>query len=311
MLTQTWLGKQRNYQNMTNQVENVTENQNTELSVDEEFDLEWEKDEESDQLSADDNSSSESSEADSDDSADHGKAEDNGPETDGTVDDESSSDTSGDDSESDSGQTDEDDIWAGASEAQRQAFEKSQNDLNSMTGRARKEREDRLALERDFENTQRELREHTRTKGAYETEHPELFNEVKTYLEESGYQKQSAEPQDDTGSEEPDDDVKLVMKIHPDASDLMQSDAWSDFVGDLSAENQKLLESDDPYDFVDLMYSFKTDQKIKEIQASQQQQEQEEEDDSVVHQGGSSTSAPRKTTLTVEEDFDQEWNKDD
>lgn len=298
---------------MTDQVKNDTDDQNTGLSDDELYELEWEEDEDgTDHSDSSDTTQDDTSDDDSTGENVDGKAEEGGPETDQTVDEDSSKDDSGDSSDSSSGTNDDDDIWAGLNEVQRAELKKLQNDQSSAVGRAAAVQRQLSEREKELEAKEAELRAATRTKGNYETEHPELFNEVKDYLEAEGYQKpatQSPQDQDEANADEPDDDVKLVMRAHPDAANLMQTDEWSDFVGNLDGELKDKAQSDDPWDFIDLVNEFKVAQRVS--QAQQNVAPQDDEDDSVVVRGKSSQSQTKRGALTADEEYDLEWENDD
>lgn len=293
---------------MTDQVQNVTETEKKELSVDEEFDLEWDEEEQPDQRSDKDDSTDDPADADRSASGDHGKAEEGGAETTGTVAGDSSSSTSEDDQGARSAGKNESDIWADANEAQLAELKKLRDDLSAMTGRTQAEQRRKAALEKELEKVQADLRQATRTKGQYEQEHPELFAEVETYLKDSGYTKPSA----DSSTENPDeglsdDDVEKVFKIHPDVGDLMRADAWSEFVDGLDDEGKAKFNSSDPYEFADLVTEFKFQQRLAKVTPPSAAPA---EDPTVVHTSGSS-SKPAPASLSVDEDFDLEWDRDD
>lgn len=290
---------------MTNQVDNVTETVTNELSEQEAYDAEWGEDDDSDQdINSNLSSDSESSD-DSNEDGDHGKAEDTTTHGE-TV----ANDDQGNTNESANGSAEsaaDDDIWATATDAQKLAFKKAQNDLNRETGRARSQQQRNADLEKEVQAANAKYAEETRTKGEYETEHPELFNEVMDRIEARNGTHTQAAAAVDNGDELP-DDIKLVFKIHPDANDLMQTSEWETFASNFTAEQTAQFEGDDPYAFVDLLAEYKTQRRI----ATHTSSSSDDLSDTLTQSTGSA-SATSKTNgrrLTAAESYDAEWDLD-
>jgi len=287
----------------TNQVMNVTEGNPSELSDEEAYAAEWERDDTSDQGSDDFTPAGGASYEDSTGNSDHGKAEETTTHS-GTVGNENQggSQSSGN-SSAESGVSD--DIWSQATEAQRQAFTNAQNDLNRETSRAKSQQRLNADMQKELARAKADYHELTREKGTYEQEHPELFNEVFSRM------KEVSDPatQDTTASEGYEalpEDIKLVFKVHPDANDLMQTPEWGTFASSLTVAQTAQMDSDDPFEFISLVSEFKTQRRMKSPSGSALQ-------DTVTRSGGSSSAASRSTnrSLTEAEAYAAEWALDD
>jgi hypothetical protein len=289
---------------LTNQVDNVTETNLDELSTQEDYDKEWDDDDASDQ-SIDESNSEEESNDDSSEDGDHEKAEETATAGSGTVDGENHS-TPNVTADSSAESNDAGDIWADATDAQRLAFKKAQNELNRETGRARSQQQRNADLEKELKTTKSEYSEATREKGAYELEHPQLFDEVLGRLKN---QQGVPAPADSPVSErdEPSEDIKVVFKVHPDAHDLMQTPEWGTFASGLTDEQKVQLESDNPFEFIDLLSEFKTVRRISAASGSTP----DDLSDTLTSAGGSSSSASgvNKRRLSIQESYDREWDE--
>jgi hypothetical protein len=287
---------------LTNQVRNVTEGNNSELSDEEAYAAEWERDDTSDQGDDDFTSTGGVSFADSDGNSNHGKAEETTTHS-GTVGKGNQGGTNGsDNSSAESGVSD--DIWAQATDAQRQAFTNAQNDLNRETSRAKSQQRLNADMQKELDKTKADYGELTRTKGTYEQEHPELFNEVFSRMKEvSGPAQNTAADEGDDGLP---DDIKLVFKVHPDANDLMQTPEWGTFASSLTSAQTAQMESDDPFEFISLVSEFKTQRRMNSPTGSGLE-------NTVTRSGGASSSASRSTTrsMTDDEAYAAEWALDD
>ena len=296
---------------MTNQVENVTGTATEELSAEELYNLEWESESDSDQADAPTLQGNTPSDDDSSKFDSKGRAEDTGPATSRTADSESSRSPKGKSSSNPSGGQGDDDIWEGATEAQRLAFNKAQNDFNSMSGRTRAEQQRRADLEKELELERQKLAQINRKKGTYETEHPELFDEVLEVLQSRNPVQPTAQG-DTQGNPKMDEDIRTVYKVHPDAQDLMTSQDWASFSEDLTVAQRQQFESDDPYEFIDLLNSFKTYVAVKAVtKGSRQYSDEDILDDAVTRAPGSSSRGPAKAAMSDEDAYDSEWAKDD
>lgn len=296
---------------MTNQVMNVTDTNDADLSEEELYDKEWAEDEAPDQGQSDhppleDNRDSQGSAL-----SNQEKAEDTGSATSRTVSEGLGSDTPDTTKGTPSGGSTEEDIWAAATEAQRLAFLKAQNDFNSMSGRARAEQQRRADLEKELEKERAEKARLTRQKGTYETEHPELFDEVLNVLKSEQGFAQPTQPASPNQSVV-DAGVKTVLQVHPDAQDLMQSDEWSGYVSSLDSNQRALLESDNPYEFIDLLNSFKTDRAVKAALKATSTPVNEDDllSDSITAKQGSASRAQVTGSMSDEEAYDAEWAND-
>jgi len=288
---------------MTNQVNNVTENGSAVNSDIDAYDAAWDEEDDLDQTS----DSSEQIKAivgDSTPAIDQENASMDDPESDVTVADESNSDTPATEEEAPSGEHDPSDIWADANDAQRAELVKLQNDLKSMSGRTASERNAKAALEKELQTTKSELREFTRTKGLYETEHPELFQEVTTYLEEAGVTQPNAD-MSGGGTDVNDDDIKTVFRVHPDAHDLMQTDEWSAFVGDLPSDLQAKYGSDDPFDFIEVLTEFKVSSRSAKPKAQPKPKPKAVPN---ARLGGNGSRPSATQHLSDQQGYDAEWD---
>jgi len=291
---------------MTNQV-NDTGSGQTELSEEELYDQEWEAEGDSDQAPSAGNSDYTDDSNDSDEPLAEERAGDTGSATSRTAVKGNSSTTKASPSANHSGGKADSDIWEGATDAQRLAFLKAQNDFNSMSGRAKAEQQRRADLEREIENQRTEQARVNRKKGTYETEHPELFDEVNEYLRSSGQVSYKEEPKANTKG---DDDIRTVFKVHPDAQELMLQDDWQQYTKALSDTQQRQLESDDPYEFIDLINSFKTHRAVRAATRSANVQDDDLLDESVTRSPGTSSRAPAKGAMSDDEAYEAEWAKD-
>lgn len=201
------------------------------------------------------------------------------------------------------------DIWANASPELKEAYEKAQNDFKAMKGRHKNAEHRAAALQKEFDKVNNHLGEVTRKKGVYETEHPELFNEVKEMVESRMPSAQSAEI-----GEEPSEELQVVFKVHPDASDILNSEKWESFKSSFSIEQQTKYDSPDPYEFIDLMSEYKQEQKVSEVKSSYEDESARRKavlEESSPTSGKASKPNPEKSNMTQEEAYDAEWDRED
>lgn len=289
---------------MTNQVD-VTETDTKSLSDEEQYEAEWGKDDDSDQVVDLATSEDADSEKDREEDGDQGKAEDAGTATPETVN-AGTGDTTPDGTDNPKADGDGGDIWADAPEELRSAYLKAQNERDSAVGRANSFRDEKARLEKEFEAAQLRLSEATREKGVYEQEHPELFDEVLKVVESRT--PQPADTSENAG-EELDEAAKAVLKVHPDAYNLMQTDAWSDFASSASPELQAKLNSDDPYEFIDYVNEFKIEQRLA---AARSETPTTPDDDTPPPPPPGTGSRPGNPSPQSDDDgYDEEWAKED
>jgi len=296
---------------MTTQGQNVTGSAKEELSAEEQYNQEWENESDSDQADSNTNQDSVAPKADGLESDTEERAEDTGSATSRTADNENRGTPSGNSSSNSSGSKDDDDIWAGATEAQRLAFNKAHNDFNSMSGRTRAEQRRADDLAKELAQERSKLAQLNRTKGTYETEHPELFDEVMEVIKSRNPVQPEAQPSP-VSDEQLDEDIKTVYKVHPDAQDLMTSPDWKDYVEGLTEPQRQQFNSDNPYEFIDLLSSYKTHIAVKAAtKGSKQYSEDDILDDTVTRTPGTSSRSPAKAAMSDEDAYDSEWAKDD
>lgn len=293
---------------MTNQV-NVTESNQPELSDDEQYEAEWADEDETVQSPSSEPSSDDTSDSDHSDDTDHGKAEETGDAASGTVGDDTQGNTSEAQEQEAGEQTNPDDIWADAPEHLRQAYLKAQNDLNAQTGRLDAERKRIQQLEDNLNSTSAELREHTREKGEYETEHPELFKEVLTVFE-SRLPQVTQPAESENTEEELTDEIKLVLKYHPDVHDLMATPEWAAAEQNFTPEQKLQFDSPDPVEFINLVSNVKQNLANQATQSSSSSAQERLEQATTAGPSGQ-PSSPAKVNLTDDEQYDAEWEKDD
>lgn len=273
---------------MTEQV-NGTENQEKQLSDEELYALEWAEDEESSDAS------------DSENLDDQGKAEGDDPASETPVANSAEKaplDTSNDNP----AEGVSDDIWANASEAQRQAYLKAQSDFQAMVGRHKSSEKTKAALQKELDKAQAALHEATREKGTYETTHPELFKEVETYVS-----SKLPKPQESSEPHESDDDLAPIFKLHPDAAEILNSAEWKDFESRMDGRLKEKYESDDPLDFASVLTDYKLDQAVKK-KASENEALL-----AAAATGSGGTSSKPATVVrgrSVAEDYDAEWERE-
>jgi hypothetical protein len=204
-----------------------------------------------------------------------------------------------------------DDIWATATPAQKEAFLKAQNDFRAMKGRHQSSEKEKSDLQKELEKAQRSLSEATREKGVFETENPELFAELMSAVDTrlpKEQETQAEQPDSDGG----DLDLKPVFKAHPDASDVVASEEWAEFQNNMTVQETALFQSEDPFDFIQLMTDFKVKQALAKAAASKQENETDDplDDAATVSRGGSSVPSKKPTVLNDQDAFDAEWDDD-
>lgn len=298
---------------MTDRV-NETGKNKEELSDDELYELEWGEDEDSD--------GSAGQAQDDDDSADDDGSDDSYQEK------AESEDTASQQSVAEGegtvprgvqqpapaeGQAD-DDPWANVPAELRQAYLNAQNGLQAMKGRERAVSQKARALEKELEATRGKLSEATRQKGPYETNHPELFEEVRKAM---GYSTpstpQASQTKDSASQDGGDDDLEAVYRIHPDAPQILQSEEWAAFEKSMSTEQKQQYSSPDPLDFISLVQDFKIQRAARAVQATAKDRNAEllAAADAAVDKGTSSRADRNKTRMTDDEAYDAEWERED
>ncbi len=289
---------------MTNQV-NATDNNDGAVSNVDDYDAEWAKEDE-------DNSSSPSDTQVITDApptiVDEKAAE---PDTaKGEAEPEAQEEVSPETSEVSSAESEtSDDIWANAPPELKDAYEKAQNDFKAMKGRHKNAEHRAAALQKEFEKVNNQLGEATRKKGVYETEHPELFNEVKDLMESRLPQAESAET-----AQEPNEELQVVFKVHPDASDILNSSEWETYKSNFTVEQQTKFDSPNPYEFIDLMNEYKQERKIAEVKSSYEDESARRKavlEESSPAEGKASKPNPEKSNMSVEDAYDAEWARED
>lgn len=278
-----------------------TEKQEEELSDEEQYEQEWGED----AATSDTATSDDSSKDDGSETADQEKADDDETVSTSEVPDENE-EGSPESSTTDSAENVSDDIWANATEAQKVAFRNARNGLNAMKGRANVSATKQAALEKELKKATTALTEATRVKGEYETNHPELFNEVKSLFTTDSSETTDGGEASETSEVDNEDDIRAVFKAHPDASLVMATDAWLDFQDNLSEADTKRYNSDDPADFIALMSDFK----VQEAQAKTKASSSVLDDAAVDTKGSGSRPSPKKTVMTDQEAYDAEWDAD-
>lgn len=201
------------------------------------------------------------------------------------------------------------DIWANAPAELKDAYEKAQNDFKAMKGRHKNAEHRAAALQKEFDKVNNQFAEVTRKKGVYETEHPELFNEVKELMESRLPQAESAE-----AAQEPSEDLQVVFKVHPDASDILNSTEWETYKSAFTVEQQNKFDSPDPYEFIDLMNEFKQEQKVARVKASYEDEGARRKavlEEAASAEGKASKPSSTKSNLSVDEAYDAEWARED
>jgi hypothetical protein len=284
------------------QQDNGTTKENEVLSDDELYNLEWADDDAKSEANAGDAPSSD----DGTETTGQEKAEGDETVSDPAVPDEAAEGSPKGSTEG-SAESSDDDIWAGATDAQRVAYKNAQNGLNAMSGRARVSSKKHTDLEKELQKSKQELAEFTRTKGTYETEHPELFDEVRTAFASATSQSPEQSSTAPATDEVP-DDIKVVFAAHPDASAVMASPEWADFQNSLTGEQVRQNNSDDPADFINLVSTFKTQEAHRKTAPSRN----EVLLDAAAGPAGGSSSTPsrKKALMSAQESYDAEWDED-
>ena len=118
------------------------------------------------------------------------------------------------------------DIWAGASDAQRDAFRRAENEKIAADNRA-KLNADKLADRgrelKTLRDETSELREATRPRTEFEQEHSTYANDINTMIEQRLEQRLPV--QEELSQAEHDQMVyETITRAHPDAGDLYNSD---------------------------------------------------------------------------------------
>lgn len=199
----------------------------------------------------------------------------------------------------------DDDIWAQATPAQRQAFLKAQNDFQAMKGRHRTDSQRKADLEKELATAKATLAEASRVKGTYETEHPELFQEVTQYLTTKGV----TAPVAAADTDEIPEDLKIVFKVHADVGDVMKTPEWAAYQTAFTPEQTAQFNSDNAFDFIDLITSFKTDQAVS--RATNRNAELLAASAGAGGRGTGSQVTAKKSNMTDRESYDAEWDRAD
>lgn len=286
---------------MTQQV-NGTEQETGELSDAEQYAKEWDEDD----ATSGDSSKANANVDDNSNATDQEKATSTATVTEGVV---SNGHTAGSpkSSPTDSAESGVDDIWAGATEAQRVAYNNAHNGLNAMKGRAKASSQKQSGLEKELQKSNAELAEINRQKGTYETEHPELFNEMKT-LYASNISAAAEGSSEEGHSAEMTDDIRVVFKAHPDANAVMASQDWVAFQNTFTDDQTRQFDSEDPADFIQLMTDYKVQEAVRKSTPSKNDLLLNE---AAGHSGGSSSQPnSKRSAMTAQEAYDDEWDAD-
>lgn len=287
---------------MTEQVNAKSEEQVI-LSDEEAYDKEWDEDEESSSKQPDESPDS-NIKTEDDESSESDTASDNE-----VVNSEGNTAPENNDS-SPAEEVSGDDIWANATEEQRQAFEKVQNDFKSVTGRHKSAEQRKAELEKEFKELKAKHHELTREKGEYEQNHPELFNEVLEVVASRTQAETDAHTEDtDEDAHDEADDIRAVYKAHSDLEDVMSSPEWSTFTQELSDEQQTKYNSLDPLDFISLVTEFKVDRAAKASAQTETKATEVEESGTV--NSGSGSKPDARVIMSDDDLYDAEWEKDD
>lgn len=195
--------------------------------------------------------------------------------------------------------------WDSASDGQRQAYQKVQNEFNAERGRVAAERKRSAQLDKDLRESRSQLNELTRERGTYETEHPELFNEVKTFMESKGYSQPAAVA---PGSDELSPEIEQVLAVHPDAPQLMKTPEWEAQARRFTAEQVRQFNSDNPYDFIRLVNDVKLSLAMSKQSSPNAAQQRLEA--AATHVSSGRGSAPATSALSDAAAYDAEWEKE-
>ena len=128
--------------------------------------------------------------------------------------------------------SEEDDLWAGASDAQRDAFRRAENEKIAAENRA-KLNADKLADRgrelKTLRDETSELREATRPRTEFEQEHSTYANDINTMIEQRLSERLPV--QDEQTEAERDQEVyEIITQAHPDAGDLYNSESLKELL---------------------------------------------------------------------------------
>jgi hypothetical protein len=128
----------------------------------------------------------------------------------------------------------DDDVWAGATSAQVEAFRRAENEKIAATNRA-KINADKLAERgrelKTLRDETTELREATRPRTEFETEHSTYASDINVMIEQRLAERLPVQPEQ-TQAEIDQDTYEVITNAHPDAGDLYNSEGIKSLLTD-------------------------------------------------------------------------------
>lgn len=196
----------------------------------------------------------------------------------------------------------EEDILAGLSEAQLEAYRKAERDAKAMKGRHRLAQDRIVDLEKKLAEEQKakaEFKSKARQPTEFEQNHPEYFQELK---EEFGTNQESSAPQTDPEAESY-SEADAILSAHPDAGDIYSSSEFQTWMASQPLKVQQDVESSYSKDVIPVLDAYQNSltsassvslKEIADVGGSQGQPDLRD-----------------KSKMTDAEKYELEWESDD
>jgi hypothetical protein len=195
------------------------------------------------------------------------------------------------------------DIFAGMTEAQIEAYRKSERDTKAMKGR-HKLAQDRIAdLEKKLSSEKKangELIEKARQPSEFEQNHPEYYKELKAEL--GTKQDADDDPQVDPDGESY-SEADSILSAHPDAGDVYNSPEFKTWISQQPLQFQQNINSSYAKDVIPILDAYSAS-----LEANTQESLK---DISSVGGSQSKPSLRNHGNMSDEEKYDLEWETDD
>ena len=208
------------------------------------------------------------------------------------------------------------DVWAEATEAQREAFRRAENEKTAAENRA-KLNSDKLAERgrelKTLREQSAELKELTREKTEFETEHSVYAKDIESMIDQ---RLQARLPvQEEIKQEEIDQQTfEAITNAHPTAADLYNSDGMKTLLADDPVLKHggkaklfsEILHSNDPTEVIAALDYYKQSHSEPEAPDASGL-----EDMQATPSRGGKPDMRHSSQLTSQERYDQEWELDD
>lgn len=218
---------------------------------------------------------------------------------------EEAAESSPEGTDTESAETGDDDLWSNATESQRAAYSKAENEYKAMMGRNRvaSQRADQAEAElREAQEELNRLREQTREKSEYELQHPELFEAFRSEMDSRIAPLQAQQSTSET--DDLDAAASAVLEAHPNAGDLMNSTEFNGWLASQPNYVVNAMESTNPADIISILDSYTANLPSDTPDTSGLD---------AISTPDTSSSQPDtrpKESLSAQEQYDAEWEDD-